>query len=72
MFLTLALLTNVLVGQARLRAAEAEERRREADQLAAQQAALRRVATLVARSADLAEVYAVAVDELARSLEPTM
>lgn len=67
-FLTLALLTNVLVGQARLRAAEAEERRREADQLAAQQAALRRVATLVARSADLAEVYAVAVDELARSL----
>lgn len=67
-FLTLALLTNVLVGQARLRAAEAEQRRREADLLAAQQAALRRVATLVARSADPAEVYAVAVDELAQSL----
>lgn len=30
-FLTLALLTNVLAGQARLRAAEAEQRRREAD-----------------------------------------
>ncbi|MCF6386948.1 GAF domain-containing protein [Mycobacterium sp. MBM] len=66
-FLTLALLTNVLVGQARLRAAEAEERRREADLLAVQQAALRRVATLVARSADPADLYDVTVDELARS-----
>ncbi|MEX7472623.1 GAF domain-containing protein [Mycobacterium adipatum] len=66
-FLTLALLTNVLVGQARLRAAEAEERRREADLLAVQQAALRRVATLVARSADPTELYDVTVDELARS-----
>ncbi|MGW0158012.1 GAF domain-containing sensor histidine kinase [Mycobacterium sp. NPDC003323] len=68
-FLTLALLTNVLVGQARLRAAEAEQRRSQADQLAGQQAALRRVATLVARSAELAEVYAVAVRELAHSLD---
>lgn len=67
-FLTLALLTNALVGQARLRAAEAEQRRRQADALAAQQAALRRVATLVARGADPAEVYAVAVEELAQSL----
>ncbi|WP_395307323.1 ATP-binding protein [Mycobacterium sp. AMU20-3851] len=67
-FLTLALLTNALVGQARLRAAEAEQRRRQADELAGQQAALRRVATLVARSAELAEVYAVAVRELAHSL----
>ncbi|ANE83111.1 histidine kinase [Mycobacterium adipatum] len=66
-FLTLALLTNVLVGQARLRAAEAEERRREADLLAVQQAALRRVATLVARSADPTELYDVTVDELSRS-----
>lgn len=38
-FLTLALLTNALVGQARLRAAEAEQRRREAD-LAAELARL--------------------------------
>lgn len=68
-FLTLALLTNVLVGQARLRAAEAEQRRRQADELAGQQAALRRVATLVARSADVSEVYAVAVRELALSLD---
>ncbi len=67
-FLTLALLTNVLVGQARLRAAEAEQRRAHADSLAAQQAALRRVATLVARSADPAEVSTVAVDELSQSL----
>lgn len=68
-FLTLALLTNALVGQARLRAAEADQRRRQADRLAGQQAALRRVATLVARSADLSEIYAVAVRELAHSLD---
>ncbi len=67
-FLTLALLTNALVGQARLRAAEAEQRRREAHTLAAQQAALRRVATVVARGADLAEVFPLAVHELAGSL----
>lgn len=67
-FLTLALLTNVLVGQARLRAAEAEQRRREADLLAAQQTALRRVATLVARSADPSEVFDVTVAELGQSL----
>ena len=68
MFLTLALLTNVLVGQARLRAAEANHRRREADSLARQQAALRRVATLVARQADPEGIYPVAVCELARGL----
>lgn len=74
-FLTVALLANVLAGQARLRTAEAEQRRREADAshaeasaLATQQAALRRVATLVARGADPAEVYPVAVEELARGL----
>jgi signal transduction histidine kinase len=67
-FLTLALLTNVLVGQARLRAAEANQRRREADRLAQQQAALRRVATLVARQADPADIYPVAVTELARGV----
>ncbi|MHA3022780.1 ATP-binding protein [Mycobacterium sp. BMJ-28] len=67
-FLTLALVTNVLVGQARLRAAEAEQRRHEAAALADQQAALRRVATLVARGAAPADVYDVAVSELAHSL----
>src|SRR3954471_2755219 len=68
-FLPLALLANVLAGQARLRAAESEQRRREADALAKQQAALRCVATLVARGAEPAEVYPVAVAELARGLE---
>ncbi|KWX23664.1 histidine kinase [Mycolicibacterium wolinskyi] len=88
-FVPVALLTNVLVGQARLRAAEAEERRREADlaaatarkaqhliavshaevsALAEQQAALRRVATLVALGAPPDEVYPAAVDELAAGL----
>jgi signal transduction histidine kinase len=67
-FLTLALLTNVLVGQARLRAAEATQRRREADSLAQQQTALRRVATLVAGQADPDDIYPVAVTELARGL----
>ncbi|WP_260753194.1 GAF domain-containing protein [Mycobacterium sp. SMC-8] len=68
-FLPLALLANLLAGQARLRAIEAERRRQRADALAAQQAALRRVATLVAREADLAEINATAVTELARGLD---
>ncbi|MDT5300414.1 MAG: hypothetical protein QOG79_3656 [Mycobacterium sp.] len=68
-FLPLALLANVLAGQARLRAAESEQRRREADALATQQAALRRVATLVARGAEPADVYPAAVTELARGLD---
>jgi signal transduction histidine kinase len=68
-FLPLALLANVLAGQARLRAAESEQRRREAAALAKQQAALRTVATLVARGADPAEVYPVAVVELAHGLD---
>ncbi|GAY14082.1 ATP-binding protein [Mycobacterium sp. shizuoka-1] len=74
-FMTLALLTNVLVGQARLRAAEAMARRVEADRaaadagaLAGQQAALRRVATMVARGAAPDQLYPVAVTELARGL----
>ena len=68
-FLPLALLANVLAGQARLRAAESEQRRREAAALAKQQAALRTVATLVARGAEPAEVYPVAVAELAHGLD---
>lgn len=88
-FVPVALLTNVLVGQARLRAAEAEQRRHEADlaaasareaqhliaashaevsALAEQQAALRRVATLVAQGAPPEEVYPAAVEELAAGL----
>ena len=68
-FLPVALLASVLASQARLRAAESEERRREANALAQQQAALRRVATLVAGGAAPAEVYPVAVTELARGLD---
>lgn len=60
-FVPVALLTNLLVGQARLRAADAAA-------LAAQQAALRRVATLVARGSPPEAVYPIAVDELAGGL----
>ncbi|WP_237165807.1 GAF domain-containing protein [Mycolicibacterium peregrinum] len=60
-FLPVALLTNVLVGQARLRAADAAA-------LAGQQAALRHVATLVARGSHPDEVYPAAVAELAGGL----
>src|SRR6478736_6280367 len=63
-FLPVALLANVLAGQARLRAAESELRRREAEAshakasaLAEQQAALRRVATMVARAVAPAQIY---------------
>lgn len=68
-FLPLALLASVLASQARLRAAEAEERRSVADALARQQSALRKVATLVAGGTDPADVYPVAVAELARGLD---
>jgi signal transduction histidine kinase len=67
-FLPVALLASVLASQARLRAADSEERRREADALAQQQAALRRVATLVARGAQPSDLYPVTVTELARGL----
>lgn len=75
-FLTLALLTNLLVGQARLRAVESEQRRREADEAAELArtmlrgaAALRHVATLVARRVEPADLYQVVVDELVRGLD---
>jgi signal transduction histidine kinase len=74
-FLPIALSANVLGRQARARAVESEQRRREADvaaslagALAEQQAALRRVATLVARGVSPAEIYPKAVVELARGL----
>jgi len=74
-FLPVAFLANVLAGQARLRAAESELRRREAEAshakasaLAEQQAALRRVATLVARGVAPAQVYPAAVAELSNGL----
>ncbi|WP_231988742.1 ATP-binding protein [Mycobacterium sp. 1274761.0] len=67
-FLPIALLANVLAREARLRAAESERRLLEVAALAEQQAALRRVATLVARGVDSTEVYSTAVAELSRFL----
>jgi GAF domain-containing protein len=74
-FVPLALLANVLAGQARLRTAEANQRRREAEAsrdatrvLADQQASLRRIATLVARAVPPSEVFTAVAEELARCL----
>jgi hypothetical protein len=71
----IAILANVLAGQARLRAVEANRRRREAEEsrdairmLADQQAALRRIATLVARAVP---VFSAVAEELARCLGAT-
>ncbi|MDT5007127.1 MAG: hypothetical protein QOJ24_4303 [Mycobacterium sp.] len=77
-FVPIALLANVLVGQARLRAAEANRRREEAEEsrdelgvLADQQAALRRIATLVARAVPPSEVLSAVTEELALCLGVT-
>ena len=74
-FLPIALLANALVGQARLRAAEADQRRREASRAAAQvsvlaqqQTALRHIATLVARGVSATEVFTAVADEMAEAL----
>ncbi|MGV9800313.1 sensor histidine kinase [Mycobacterium sp. NPDC003449] len=67
-FLPVALLANALAGHARSRAAEADQRRREAEALAGQQVALRRVATLVAHAVSPAEVFTAVAQELARCL----
>jgi len=74
-FLPIAFSANIIGRQARLRATESDERRQQADAaaslartLAQEHAALRRVATLVARGAAPAEVYPAAVVELSRGL----
>jgi hypothetical protein len=74
-FVPIASMANVLVGQARLRAAEANRRRREAEEsrdanrmLADQQAALRRIATLVARAVPPSQVFSAVAQELAGAL----
>lgn len=67
-FLVVALLANTLAGLARSHAAEADRRRAEADLVAEQQAALRRVATLVARGATSSEVFSAVAEESARCL----
>ena len=75
-FLIVALVANALARIARTRAADAEQRRREAEAsreelgvLAEQQAALRRVATLVARGVPASEIFPAVAHELARSLD---
>jgi signal transduction histidine kinase len=74
-FLVVALSANILAGVARLRAVEADQRRREVEVshdelsvLAEHQAALRRVATLVARGVDPSELFSAVAGELARCL----
>jgi signal transduction histidine kinase len=67
-FLPIALLANALVGQARLRAADASRAARQVSELAQRQAALRRVATLVARDVSPAEIFAAVADEVANAL----
>ena len=77
-YLVVALAASMLSQLARLRAAEADQRRREAEAsrdalriLADQQAALRHVATLVARAIEPAEVFSAVAEELARCLGVT-
>lgn len=67
-FLPVALLANLLVGQARQRAAEARRAAVLIGELAGRQAALRRVATLVAQGVSPAEVLSAVVDEVAGTL----
>ena len=74
-FLVVALSAATLAGLARLRAREADRRRREVEAshdelgvLAEHQAALRRVATLVARGVAPTEVFSAVAEELARCL----
>jgi signal transduction histidine kinase len=76
--LIVAVMANVVAGLARARAGEADQRRREADvayrlvevshgtiaELAEQQAALRRIATLVARGVDPSELFSAVVEEM--------
>jgi signal transduction histidine kinase len=74
-FVVVGLVAHILARIARTRAADAEERKREAEArreelgvLAEQQAALRRVATLVARGVPASEVLPAVAHELARCL----
>ena len=74
-FLVIALSATALAGVARLRAVAADERRREVEAshddlsvLADHQAALRRVATLVARGIVPSELFCAVAEELARCL----
>lgn len=74
-FLVIALAATTLAAAARARAVEADQRRRQVEAshgelgvLVEQQAALRRVATLVARGVDPSEIFSAVTGELARCL----
>jgi signal transduction histidine kinase len=74
-FIVVALVAHLLARIARTHAADAEKRRQEAEAsreelriLAEQQAALRRVATLVASGVPASEIFPAVTQELARSL----
>jgi signal transduction histidine kinase len=67
-FLPIGLLTNALAGRARVRAAEARHAAHQVSELAKRQAALRRVATLVARGVSPSEVFTAVADEVANAL----
>ena len=76
--LVVALAASTLSELARLRAAEADQRRWEAEasrdelrMLAEQQAALRRIATLVAQAVAPSELFSAVAEELARCLGVT-
>ena len=64
-FVVVAMLTSAVAQLARARAVEVSLRRSEANALAKQQSALRRVATLVARGVDPSEVFAAVAHEMA-------
>jgi signal transduction histidine kinase len=68
-FLPIALVANVLGAQARLRAAEARRAAHQVSELARRQAALRRVATLVARGVSPNAIFAAVAGEVANALE---
>ncbi|MGH3724875.1 MAG: sensor histidine kinase [Mycobacterium sp.] len=65
-FLAVTLTASVLAALARAGTTEAERRRREASVIAHQQAALRRIATLVASNAQSDALYSTVIDEVAR------
>ena len=67
-FLVVGLLTSALARLARSRAAVADRAGERARELAEQQAALRRVATLVARGASPSEVFSAVAEEMGRCL----
>ncbi len=64
-FLPIGLLANVLAGRARCRATEINRAADRVSELAQRQAALRRVATLVARGVSPAEVFTAVAEEVA-------